>query len=60
MPAKNAMTDSEGFNAEERAAMKDAPPSCAPRARQAPRRPGGLQAVLDRIAEMTPEDRALA
>src|SRR5246127_2449001 len=49
MPAENAITESGGFSAEERAAMK-----------KGAKKADGLQAVLDSIAEMAPEDRALA
>src|SRR6266851_9273874 len=56
MPAKNAKAGSGGFSAEERAAMKER----AAELRAEGKKADGLQAVLDRIAEMAPEDRALA
>jgi uncharacterized protein YdhG (YjbR/CyaY superfamily) len=56
MPAKNAKTESGGFSAEERAAMKKR----AAELRAESKKADGLQAVLDSIAEMAPEDRALA
>lgn len=56
MPAKNAKTKTESFTAEERAAMKQR----AAELRSAGKKADGLQAVLDRIAEMAPKDRDLA
>jgi uncharacterized protein YdhG (YjbR/CyaY superfamily) len=60
MPAKNAMTESDGFSAEERAAMKERAAELRAEGKQGAKRADGLRAVLDRIAEMAPEDRALA
>ncbi len=60
MPAKNAKTKSGGFSAEERAAMKERAAELRAEGRSRAKRADGLQAVLDRIAEMAPEDRALA
>jgi uncharacterized protein YdhG (YjbR/CyaY superfamily) len=60
MPAKNATTDSEGFSAEERAAMKERAAELRAEGKKGAKRADGLQAVLDRIAEMAPGDRALA
>ena len=56
MATKSAKTDSEGFTAEERAAMKER----AAELRAEGKKAEGLQAVLDRIAQMAPEDAALA
>jgi uncharacterized protein YdhG (YjbR/CyaY superfamily) len=56
MPAKNAKTESRNFSAGERAAMKKR----AAELRAEGKRADGLQAVLDSIAQMTPEDGALA
>ena len=56
MPAKNATTGSGGFSAEERAAMKER----AAELRAESKKADSLQAVLDSIAEMAPEDRVLA
>jgi uncharacterized protein YdhG (YjbR/CyaY superfamily) len=56
MPAKNATTGSGGFSAEERAAMKERAAELRAESKQA----DSLQAVLDSIAEMAPEDRVLA
>jgi len=60
MPAKNAMTGSDGFSAEERAAMKERAAELRAEGRKGAKRADGLRAVLDRIAEMAPGDRALA
>jgi uncharacterized protein YdhG (YjbR/CyaY superfamily) len=60
MPAKNATTASDGFSAEERAAMKERAAELRAEGKQGAKKADGLQAVLDRIAEMAPEDRALA
>jgi uncharacterized protein YdhG (YjbR/CyaY superfamily) len=60
MPAKKATTESEGFSAEERAAMKERAAELRAEGKKGAKRADGLQAVLDRIAEMAPEDRALA
>ena len=60
MPAKNAKTESEGFSVEERAAMKERAAELRAEGRKGAKQADGLQAVLDRIAEMAPQDRALA
>src|SRR5450830_1468372 len=60
MPAMDAMTESGGFSAEERAAMKERAAELRAEGKKGAKRADGLQAVLDRIAEMAPEDRALA
>ncbi len=60
MPAKKAENESDGFSAEERAAMKERAAELRAEGRKGAKRADGLQAVLDRIAEMVPEDRALA
>jgi len=59
MPAKNSTTAS-GFTAEERAAMKERAAELRAEGKKGAKKADGLQAVLDRIAEMAPEDRALA
>jgi uncharacterized protein YdhG (YjbR/CyaY superfamily) len=56
MPAKNSQAGSGGFTAEERAAMKKRAAELRAEAKKA----DGLQAVLDSIAQMAPDDRALA
>ena len=60
MPARNSKTESGGFTAEERAAMKARAAELCAEGKEGARKADGLQAVLDRIAEMAPEDRALA
>src|SRR3954467_15894865 len=60
MPAKSAQTESAGFSAEERAAMKERAAELRAEGRKGAKSAEGLQAVLDKIAEMAPDDRALA
>jgi uncharacterized protein YdhG (YjbR/CyaY superfamily) len=60
MPAKNAQAQSDGFSAEERAAMKERAAELRAEGKKGAKQADGLQAVLDKIAEMAPEDRALA
>ncbi|MFZ0186956.1 MAG: hypothetical protein WAL72_08440 [Streptosporangiaceae bacterium] len=60
MPAKNAKTESDGFTAEERAAMKARAAELRAEGKKGAKKADGLQAVLDTIAQMAPEDRALA
>jgi uncharacterized protein YdhG (YjbR/CyaY superfamily) len=60
MPAKSSQTQSDGFSAEERAAMKERAAELRAEGKKAAKKADGLQAVLDRIAEMAPDDRALA
>ena len=60
MPAKNTDAESGGFSAEERAAMKERAAELRAEGKKGAKRADGLQAVLDKIAEMAPEDRALA
>src|SRR5437016_5373156 len=60
MPAKNSQTESGGFTAEERAAMKKRAAELRAEGKKGAKKADGLQAVLDSIAQMAPEDRALA
>lgn len=60
MPAKKAANESDGFSAQERAAMKERAAELRAEGKKDAKRADGLQAVLDRIAQMAPEDRALA
>jgi uncharacterized protein YdhG (YjbR/CyaY superfamily) len=60
MPAKSPQSESTGFTAEERAAMKERAAELRAEGKKGAKKADGLQAVLDRIAEMAPEDRALA
>ena len=59
MSAKNTDTES-GFTADERAAMKARAAELRAEGKKGAKKADGLQAVLDAIAAMTPEDRALA
>jgi len=60
MPAENSNTQSSGFTAEERAAMKKRAAELRAEGKKGAKKADGLQAVLDSIAQMAPEDRALA
>ena len=60
MPAKKSTATSEGFSAEERAAMKERAAELRAEGKKGAKKADGLQAVLDSIAKMAPEDRALA
>ena len=60
MPAKSSQTESDGFSAEERAAMKERAAELRAEGKKGAKKADGLQAVLDSIAGMAPEDRALA
>jgi uncharacterized protein YdhG (YjbR/CyaY superfamily) len=60
MPANNSKTESDGFTTEERAAMKARAAELRAEGKKGAKNADALQAVLDKIAEMAPEDRALA
>jgi uncharacterized protein YdhG (YjbR/CyaY superfamily) len=60
MPAESSKTESDGFSAEERAAMKQRAAELRAEGKKGAKKAEGLQAVLDGIAEMAPDDRALA
>ncbi len=60
MPASTAKAESAGFSAEERAAMKARAAELRAEGKKGAKKAEGLQAVLDSIAQMTSEDRALA
>lgn len=60
MSAKISKTESDGFTAEERAAMKERAAELRAEGKKGAKKADGLQAVLDKIAKMSPEDRALA
>lgn len=60
MAAKNFNNESGGFSAEERVAMKERAAELRAEGKKGARKADGLQAVLDRIAQMAPQDRALA
>ena len=54
------MAKSDGFTAEERAAMKERAAELRAEGKKGAKKADGLQAVLDAIAAMAPDDRALA
>jgi uncharacterized protein YdhG (YjbR/CyaY superfamily) len=58
MPTKK--TESEGFSAAERAAMKERAAELRAEGKKGAKKADGLQQVLEAIEKMTPEDRALA
>lgn len=60
MPAKSSKTGSGGFTAAERDAMKQRAAELRAEGKQGAKKADGLQAVLDAIEKMTPEDRVLA
>jgi uncharacterized protein YdhG (YjbR/CyaY superfamily) len=60
MPANSSKTQSDGFTAEERAAMKARAAELRAEGKKGAKKADGLQAALDAIAEMAPLDRALA
>jgi uncharacterized protein YdhG (YjbR/CyaY superfamily) len=60
MATKKAEATTEGFSAEERAAMKERAAELRAEGKKGAKAADGLQAVLDAIAKMAPEDRTLA
>jgi uncharacterized protein YdhG (YjbR/CyaY superfamily) len=60
MPTENAKTQSDGFSAAERAAMKERAAELRAEGRKGAKKADGLQALLDSLAEMAPEDRGIA
>jgi len=60
MPVNDSTTESGGFTAQERAAMKAHAAELRAEGKKGAKKADGLQAVLDSIAAMAPEDRALA
>jgi uncharacterized protein YdhG (YjbR/CyaY superfamily) len=60
MPAKNPATESNGFSAEERAAMKARAAELRAEGKKGAKQAEGLEALLESIAKMAPTDRALA
>ena len=59
MPTK-AKTGSDGFSAEERAAMKARAEELRAEGKKGAKKADGLQDLLDKVAAMAPDDRALA
>ena len=60
MPAKSSETGSGGFSTAERAAMKQRAAELRAEGKQGAKKADGLQAALDSIAKMAPEDRVIA
>ena len=60
MPETNAKAKSGGFSADERAAMKARAAELRAEGKNGAKKADGLQAVLDAIAKMSEEDRAVA
>jgi uncharacterized protein YdhG (YjbR/CyaY superfamily) len=60
MPTKISQTKSDGFSAEERAAMKERAAELRAEGKKGAKKADELQALLDSIAKMAPQDRALA
>src|SRR3954454_2579364 len=60
MAAKTMETEANGFSAEERAAMKARAAELRAEGKSGAKKADGLQALLDSIAKMTPEDRVVA
>ena len=60
MPTKNAQPETDGFSAAERAAMKARAAELRAEGKKGAKKADGLQALLDAIEAMTPEDRVLA
>ena len=60
MPATTSQPGSGGFSAAERAAMKQRAAELRAEGKKGAKKADELQAVLDSIASMTPEDRAVA
>jgi uncharacterized protein YdhG (YjbR/CyaY superfamily) len=60
VPAKTSKTQSDGFSAEERAAMKARAAELRAEGKKGAKKADELQATLDAIAKMAPADRAIA
>src|SRR5580658_9245320 len=60
MPAKDVKTGSDGFTAEEHAAMKARAAELRAEGKQGAKKADGLDALIESIAKMDQEDRALA
>jgi uncharacterized protein YdhG (YjbR/CyaY superfamily) len=60
MPAESSQTGSGGFTAAERAAMKQRAAELRAEGKKGAKKADELQALLDSIAKMAPDDRALA
>jgi len=60
MPAKASPTDNSGFSDFERAAMKERAAELRAEGKKGAKKADELQAALDAMAKMTPEDRVIA
>jgi uncharacterized protein YdhG (YjbR/CyaY superfamily) len=60
MTANTARSASDGFTADERAAMKARAAELRAEGKKGAKKADGLEAVLEAIAKMTPEDRVVA
>ena len=60
MPAKTAETESGGFSAAERAAMKARAAELRAEGKKGAKKADGLEALLEAIEAMSPDDRELA
>jgi len=60
MSTSKTQTRSDGFSAEERAAMKQRADELRAEGKKGAKKAEGLQALLDAIAKMAPDDRAIA
>ncbi|WP_113718837.1 iron chaperone [Arthrobacter dokdonensis] len=60
MPITNATSESTGFSPAEHAAIKQRAAELRAEGKQGAKKADGLQAVLESIAKMTPEDRLIA
>ncbi len=60
MPTKTSTAATDGFTAEERAAMKARADELRAGGKKGAKKADALQALLDSIAKMSPDDRALA
>jgi uncharacterized protein YdhG (YjbR/CyaY superfamily) len=60
MPAKKTAAESGGFTADERAAMKARAAELRAEGKSGAKKADGLEALLESIEKMTPEDRELA
>jgi uncharacterized protein YdhG (YjbR/CyaY superfamily) len=60
MSARQHRMESDGFTTAERAAMKERAAELRAEGKKGAKQADALHAVLDKIAEMAPEDRALA
>jgi uncharacterized protein YdhG (YjbR/CyaY superfamily) len=60
MSARSSQAESGGFSAAERAAMKQRAAELRAEGKKGAKKADGLQALLDAIEKMAPEDRAVA